>query len=235
MMPKLMETYSRTGFLSSTGENVSFEDFARANGIVEDTDEIGLTVLLSQKINPMLAGASEDVQSYIDNMEKQICDKTSNLFLIGCLCTDYKNRLMWSHYADSHKGFCIEYDYSQINEETLKKLPMPIIYTSKRPLIPWKPVFDNTPENIRDACNEMMLGLLTKDDAWKYENEWRILINASENSELAMPKISCVYLGASIEKENKLKILNIAREKGIPVKQMKVDRGEYALHAEVVT
>lgn len=144
MMPKLMETYSRTGFLSSTGENVSFEDFARANGIVEDTDEIGLTVLLSQKINPMLAGASEDVQSYIDNMEKQICDKTSNLFLIGCLCTDYKNRLMWSHYADSHKGFCIEYDYSQINEETLKKLPMPIIYTSKRPLIPWKPVFDNT-------------------------------------------------------------------------------------------
>ena len=235
ILPKLMETYSQTGFLSSTGENVSFEDFARANGIVEDTDEIGLTVLLSQKINPMLAGVSEDVQSYIDNMEKQICDKTANLFLIGCLCTDYKNRLMWSHYADSHKGFCIEYDYSQINEETLKKLPMPIIYTSKRPLIPWKPVLDNTPENIREACNEMMLGLLTKDDAWEYENEWRILINASENSELAMPKISCVYLGASIEKENKIKILNIAREKGIPVKQMKVDRGEYALHAEVVT
>jgi len=26
MMPKLMETYSQTGFLSSTGENVSFED-----------------------------------------------------------------------------------------------------------------------------------------------------------------------------------------------------------------
>ena len=68
MLPKLMETYSQTGFLSSTGENISFEDFARANGIVEDTDEIGLTVLLSQKINPMLAGASEDVQSYIDNM-----------------------------------------------------------------------------------------------------------------------------------------------------------------------
>ena len=235
ILPKLMETYSQTGFLSSTGENVSFEDFARANGIVEDTDEIGLTVLLCQKINPVLAGASEDVQSYIDNMEKQICDKTANLFLIGCLCTDYKNRLMWSHYADSHKGFCIEYDYSQINEETLKKLPMPIIYTSKRPLIPWKPVLDNTQENIQEACNEMMLGLLTKDDAWEYENEWRILINASENSKLAMPKISCVYLGASIEKENKLKILNIAREKGIPVKQMKVDRGEYALHAEVVT
>jgi len=82
------------------------------------------------------------------------------------------------------------------------------LHTSKRPLIPWKPVLDNTPENIREACNEMMLGLLTKDDAWEYENEWRILINASENSELAMPKISCVYLGASIEKENKVKILN---------------------------
>ena len=30
---------------------------------------------------------------------------------------------MWSHYADSHKGFCIEYDYSQVDEETLNKLP----------------------------------------------------------------------------------------------------------------
>lgn len=235
MLPKLMETYSQTVFSSTVGDNATFEDFARANGVLDDTDEIGLTVLLSQKINPMLADASEDVQNYLDNMEKQICDKTANLFLIGCLCTDYKNRLMWSHYADSHKGFCIEYDYSQVDEETLNKLPMPIVYSLKRPLLPWKAMFDKSPENIQEACNLLMLGLLTKDSAWEYENEWRILINSSDDAELVMPRISCIYLGASIDRINKAKVLKIAKERGIPVKQMKVDRGEYALHAEDVT
>ena len=49
-----------------------------------------------------------------------------------------------------------------------------------------------------------------------------------------MPRISCIYLGASIEKSNKEKVLELAKERGIPVKQMKVDRGGYALHAEDV-
>jgi hypothetical protein len=142
---------------------------------------------------------------------------------------------MWSHYADSHKGFCIEYDYSQVDEETLNKLPMPIVYSLKRPLLPWKAMFDKSPENIQEACNLLMLGLLTKDSAWEYENEWRILINSSDDAELVMPRISCIYLGASIDRINKAKVLKIAKERGIPVKQMKVDRGEYALHAEDVT
>ena len=47
-----------------------------------------------------------------------------------------------------------------------------------------------------------------------------------------MPKISCLYLGACISHDNRSKILDIAKENGIPVKQMKVDRGIYELHAE---
>ena len=76
------------------------------------------------------------------------------------------------------------------------------------------------------------MGLLTKDKEWEYENEWRILIGATEDSEFAMPKVSCIYLGASIEKENRDKIVAIAKKQDIPVKQMKVDRGAYDLHAE---
>ena len=36
----------------------------------------------------------------------------------------------------------------------------------------------------------------------------------------------------SIEKENRDKVIAIAKERNIPVKQMKVDRGAYDLHAE---
>ena len=45
---------------------------------------------------------------------------------------------------------------------------------------------------------------------------------------------TCIYLGAAIEEKNRLKIIKIAQEQSIPVKQMKVDRGAYSLHAEDV-
>lgn len=56
--------------------------------------------------------------------------------------------------------------------------------------------------------------------------------NVTEDSEFKMPRVSCIYLGASIEKENRDKVIAIAKERNIPVKQMKVDRGAYDLHAE---
>lgn len=234
MLPKIMENISPEGMLLISGDDASFEDYARANGVVDDTDEIGLTMLLSQKLYPEHNEAVEDVQRLIDDMDCKLAEKMKNLFLVGCLCTSYKNRLMWSHYADSHKGFCIEYDFSGIEEEILSKLPLPVFYSEKRPLVPWKAAIDNSAENMEEAYAEIIMGLLTKDKEWEYENEWRILIGATEDSEFAMPKVSCIYLGASIEKENRDKIVAIAKKQNIPVKQMKVDRGAYDLHAEDV-
>ena len=232
MFPGMLERISPEGMLLLSSENASFEDYARANGVVDDTDEVGLTMLLSQKLYPEHSGAVEDIQRLIDEMDCKLAEKMKNLFLVGCLCTSYKNRLMWSHYADSHKGFCIEYDFSEPEDEVLSKIPLPVFYSENRPLVPWKAAIDNSVENMEEAYAEIMMGLLTKDKEWEYENEWRILIGTTEDSELAMPKVSCIYLGASIEKENRDKIVAIAKKQNIPVKQMKVDRGAYDLHAE---
>lgn len=232
MLPRMLERVSPEGMLLISSEDASFEDYARANGVVEDTDEIGLTMLLSQKLYPEYNGAVENLQNLLDEMDSKLAEKMKNLFLVGCLCTSYKNRLMWSHYADSHKGFCIEYDFSEPEDELLSKLPLPVVYSEKRPSVPWKAAIDNSEENMEEAYAEIMMGLLTKDKDWEYENEWRILIGATEDSELVMPKVSCIYLGASIEKENRDKVIAIAKERNIPVKQMKVDRGAYDLHAE---
>lgn len=232
MLPRMLERVSPEGMLLISNEDASFEDYACANGVVEDTDEVGLTMLLSQKLYPEHNDAVEDVQRLIDEMDSKLTEKMKNLFLVGCLCTSYKNRLMWSHYADSHKGFCIEYDFSEPEVEILSKLPLPVFYSENRPLVPWKAAIDNSVENMEEAYAEIMMGLLTKDKEWEYENEWRILIGATEDSELVMPKVSCIYLGASIEKENRDKVIAIAKERNIPVKQMKVDRGAYDLHAE---
>lgn len=231
MLPKMIENISPEGMLKISDNNVTFEDFAQANGVCDDADEIGLTLRLSEKIQPELTSARENVQKLFDNADKQISQKMKEL-LIGCLCTDYKNKLMWSHYADSHKGFCIEYDYSTMKIDSHSIFPFPVIYSDKRPLIPWKAALDNSPENREEAFIQITKGLLTKDSIWSYENEWRILAKATEAPDIPMPRISCVYLGASISNEDKATILEIAKEKNYTVKQMVVDRGTYDLHAE---
>lgn len=228
MFPRIIEQLTPEGMLQVSDDDATFEDYARANGIMEDDDEIGLTMRMSEKISPELVFARADVERLLVDMEQKITSKMCETFLVGCLCTDFKNRLMWSHYADSHKGFCIEYDFSQMQE----LLPFPVFYSDERPLVPWKAALNNCPENISEATAELMLGLLTKDDAWSYENEWRILSAASQNADIKMPPITCIYLGAEITESNRAKILKIARNLQIPVKQMTVDRGAYALHAQ---
>lgn len=39
--------------------------------------------------------------------------------------------LMWGHYSDAHKGFCIEYDFSRGDEIYIKYI-FPIIYSNQK-------------------------------------------------------------------------------------------------------
>ena len=208
----------------------TFADFAKSQGIIDDVDEMELTRLLYLKSHPEKSNEVQDTQSRFEDIGRNINKTITSLFNIGCLCTDYKNRLMWSHYADSHKGFCIEYDYSSYGNKDNEILPFPVVYSTKRVKVPWKPAFDYSPENLDKATSKLAMALLTKDSAWKYENEWRILVNPQDSQEVKSAPVSCIYLGVLCSEKNKRKILRIAKELNVPVKQMVVDRGEYELH-----
>ena len=77
-----------------------------------------------------------------------------------------------------------------------------------------------------------MQALLTKDEVWSYEKEWRMVISAkTEPDNVPAPPIKCIYIGALCSEENTEKIINTAKALQIPVKRMAIDRGEYELHA----
>lgn len=199
---------------------------AKAYGINEDTDQISLAVQFSRQLNPTSEKAGEAVEQEINGLIQKLSEELDKSFFVGSLSTNNKNRLMWSHYADSHKGFCIEYDFSK--EESL--VPLPVFYTKERVKMPWGIAVERTPENEKKAAAEFMRALLTKDDVWTYENEWRLIVNSSCNQDVKMPPISCIYLGALCSGENSEKLKEIAQNMGIPIKRMSIDRGEYSLH-----
>lgn len=205
-----------------------YEIEAKKCGLNLDVDQIDLVSALSKENDP---DGSKKILDWFTLMDQKMAELFDNMLMVGSLCTDYTNPLMWAHYADSHKGFCIEYDFSNASEEDL--LLLPVIYSRHIVKMPWK--YCMLPEGTKspEFSARLMQAVLTKHDVWKYENEWRILLKSDAEPDCEMPKISCVYLGAFCSEENEQIILEIAKDK-FSVKRMTVDRGQFAFHAKTI-
>lgn len=77
--------------------------------------------------------------------------------LIGHAGDPRRNLLMWAHYAESHRGFVIEFR-PDFMTEPLKEVK----YATERPLL----TFEDIDQNRDDFY-------LCKSREWHYENEWR--------------------------------------------------------------
>lgn len=227
IMLRLSENMTTEELLQLSNNPFNFQEFAKSQGIDVDNDEIANTVALHRILYPNNSEAADKAEKSINDFIQKLSDKLIDTFQIGCLSTDLKNRLMWSHYADNHRGFCIEYDFSEMPDDML---PLPVVYSQERIKFPWGAYFNN---DIVALNLSLSMELLTKDEVWEYEKEWRILLPSSSDPNLKIP-ISCIYLGAKCTELNKAAILQIAEHLHIPVKQMVMDRGEYLLHAQPI-
>lgn len=83
---------------------------------------------------------------------------------IYCLTPFPDNTLMWSHYADDHKGICLEF----ANNNPMIRHARPVRYKKTYP--EW------TPQSYGPDGDANVLELvLTKAMDWCYEREWRIV------------------------------------------------------------
>ncbi|MEN3113093.1 DUF2971 domain-containing protein [Uliginosibacterium paludis] len=105
---------------------------------------------------------------------------------VMCLSAVRDSVLMWSHYADCHRGICLVYDTSDEFFATAQ----PVHYQHARPQA--NPIA-HTPEEMLDNA------IFTKSDAWSYEQEWRILHYQRGPGERQMPPncLRAVLLGVA--------------------------------------
>ena len=116
----------------------------------------------SKGINHYKLEEDSDIHETIDN---QLLESVSSKIVTTCFSASESevpvNILMWSHYADSHKGIAIKLKNGNKFSESLK----PISYVNKQP------IFD-----LSKIENEQQISLSDfyfKYDAWSYENEYR--------------------------------------------------------------
>lgn len=159
-------------------------------------------------------------------------DDLSELAYIKSFSEDPYNVLMWSHYADEQRGFCVEYDLDMMEcDNRLWAHLFPVVYSTKRKVrmnitVTGKEL-KQLRRNIEDNCERDDGGYLddckalfiTKGDAWSYEKEWRIVFTKAEiydidDNELNHYVIpfdfaSSIYLGFRINPTVKTNILEI--------------------------
>lgn len=135
----------------------------------------------------------------------------------------HKNSVMWSHYADEHKGICIEMDDSCMitDRGILKK----VNYSNSVPILKHSGNIDS-----RDL-------FLNKTEEWAYEKEWRY-IEEGQNSFLFFNNLAItrVLIGVRFEKSNlewiKFWIKSFNQDIEIPIVQMKFAPMDYNLYEE---
>ena len=126
----------------------------------------------------------------------RLSDFVDNTLGIFSLSEKKDNILLWSHYTDCHRGFCLEFDFSMLkNLFNIKYISYQklciiekIVYQNELPII--HPIRNNEEDRLRMA-------FLTKAKDWEYEAEWRIIYEkGSRKKEVINPNIiKNIYFG----------------------------------------
>ncbi len=178
----------------------------------------------------------DDIKTKITAAIQSIRDKINEMFGISCFAQRNDNILMWSHYANKHTGFCVEYDLSKLKSQEALLMLYPVIYSNKRPLLPLSMFDFSDIKNVKVVEGalpyaEIVESLLTKSDIWGYEEEWRIIhtLNNLDDQKLYEDIITGVYLGANISTDDEKLIIEKATAKGVAIKKMRLLEDRYEL------
>lgn len=181
----------------------------------------------------------------------------AGLPLIACFSEVNNNILMWSHYANNHKGICLcfsskkESDYYTMVLNSNKYLHPEFVKVKYQNSLPDRyNMFD------LERDKHIVQHLTTKFSDWQYEHEWRIILTTDRFKKNNLDKsddyvsggkinynkndLESIIFGLRISGDDAESVCKIVREeyleKDIKVKLYKTKeiQGEYALQIEQI-
>ena len=116
-----------------------------------------------------------------------------------CLSAIPTDILMWSHYADGHRGFCLEFDTSKHPFDRARQ----VRYTDEVPTVDPLDAAD-----LGSMADILELMMLTKAECWSYEHEWRLVHGVAGTAYCFEPSaLTAVYLGSATSSDDEARII----------------------------
>lgn len=167
----------------------------------------------------------------------------SNKIGVCSLSRNPLNILMWSHYAEKHSGFVVEFSIPQasslfeheVDEYILENLfPLEVKYSNKKPII--------NPFDDKDL--NMEKNFLTKSIDWEYEEEERVIdyVRGPGIHDFNRKRvISSVIAGLKISSENYNKLesvvtmMNKKLNTKVMLHKVNIEKGAFKLNCQGLT
>jgi hypothetical protein len=134
--------------------------------------------------------------------------------------------LMWSHYADAHRGICLRFSPTRFDWKEL--LVFPVEYSADRPILHLAN---------QDMQEWARVSLLTKAEHWSYEMEWRTIDVDGRGFHAFRPSIlDAVILGAKMSPEHRELAIGWAKRRSgnTRIKQARFDERQFRIIVEDV-
>lgn len=235
VLPKM--TVERTLFrfigLSSKNNDWKGDECYAFNDIKNNALTFAAPKLFNDPMDPLIKAWAEwrKIQ-HTDKVDKVLYKLISDVLdriRICCLVDPLRNRirpkeakiddcspLMWAHYANNHKGICIQYRVKPENiidgERVVLRL-LDVNYDKPFPLDGNIPFVDS---------------LCVKGDYWRYEKETRLIMyvrgNIAEHQPMKGFEIEAIYMGYKIEHEKRDYLIKMLKSSDIKLYQMDFDK-----------
>lgn len=157
----------------------------------------------------------EKIQNEYDEVNRRY---TNNRFGVISFSKRWDSVLMWSHYSNNHKGFCVGFDKNKIINSGFVGSAGSVIYKDDYPTV--DPISPN-------LVNELFSKSHIKAKEWHYEEEFRVTnlwdVTPSEADRVLKfhdDSITEIILGLNIDKTSEADIMKHASLKSIPVFQI---------------
>lgn len=199
---------------------------AKAGNVKKITDE---DIKALEKI-----ANSDDFEGFEHPDHKEMCTKLRNRFVsliqdIGVISLSELDDhiLMWSHYADQHQGFCVEFNRDKNNSLGSRKT-LPVRYTTKLPIFTLQDLITGSKNSRKEYLRSLVL---SKANEWNYEREWRY-INENGNCTINLnSRITAIIFGARMPESHKSTLIEIVNKyyDGVEFKQVVLKNDGFGL------
>lgn len=193
--------------------------------------------------------ALKDLEKVVVNLRDEtylpfLKDFLSKLTVTCFSASGWDNQLMWSHYANSYSGICVEYDFERMDK--FIGFMCPVKYSTIRPTISLKDLGltkfekDENGELITEEVNvnAILSHLLAKNKCWSYEEEWRLINVEGEPYTplfIYVPFVKSITLGLDLDDICKQLLWDVCQERGIECYQLIINPSDYSLKRELLS
>ena len=191
---------------------------------IRQRPNIGVSDLEYISIKKNLDDRMENIEKFQEDYEEFYFNQTDTNYGVFSLSKTFKGMLLWSHYANCHKGFCVGFWEGKLRESC--------DFINRTGIVKYNTEFPVLIPKVRETLEEKLARIhartTTKSEEWEYEEEYRLIkafveppLSFERREKIPDEVFSDVTLGIDISVENKKEIIEICRRKGILVYQAK--------------